>query len=246
MGASGRRRDSPVNPSDRPAPDSVAVMQPYFFPYGGYFGLFVAAETFIIYDDVQFVRRGRVHRCELPGPTGAIEWLTLPLARQPRDVLIRDLAFAVDARVSFDLRLARFHWLNTARGPLAEGLRAHLFGPLSGVLNYLEEGLKLVAEGLRLPVRFLRSSSFPLDPDLRGQARVIELAKAAGARTYVNLSGGRSLYDSRTFADHGLELRFLSPYSGSLRYLLPALAQAQPAEMRKDIIWGTRLNAADE
>ena len=73
-------------PAEGPASGSVAVMQPYFFPYGGYFGLFAAAETFIVYDDVQFARRGRVHRCEAPGPAGGIEWLTLPLARQSRDL----------------------------------------------------------------------------------------------------------------------------------------------------------------
>jgi len=80
----------------RSSRDAVAVMQPYFYPYAGYFRLLAAAEIFVIFDDVQFPRRGRVHRCEVPRPVGgsnsALEWLTLPLARQPRDTLIKDLA----------------------------------------------------------------------------------------------------------------------------------------------------------
>ena len=70
----------------------VAVMQPYFFPYAGYFRLFAAVDEFVIFDCVQFPRRGRVHRCEVPRSGAGREWLTLPLARQPRDVLIRSLS----------------------------------------------------------------------------------------------------------------------------------------------------------
>ena len=81
---------------------TVAVMQPYFFPYAGYFRLLAAADVFVIYDCVQFPRRGRVHRCEVTGLSGETQWLTLPLAHQPRDVLIRDLAFAVNARAELD------------------------------------------------------------------------------------------------------------------------------------------------
>ena len=76
----------------------VAVMQPYFYPYAGYFRLLAAANTFVIFDDVQFPRRGRVHRCEVPGPGRRSEWLTLPLAGTPRDVLIGNLTFAAAAR----------------------------------------------------------------------------------------------------------------------------------------------------
>jgi len=74
----------------------VAVMQPYFFPYAGYFRLFTHVDEFVIFDCVQFPRRGRVHRCEFVAANGTLEWLTLPLARQSRDVLIRDLEFALD------------------------------------------------------------------------------------------------------------------------------------------------------
>ena len=65
----------------------VAVMQPYFYPYAGYFRLFAAADCFVVLDCVQFNRRGRVHRAQLLDARGG--WLTLPLARQPRESLLR-------------------------------------------------------------------------------------------------------------------------------------------------------------
>ncbi|WP_444430711.1 WbqC family protein [Rhodobacter capsulatus] len=73
---------------------TVAVMQPYFFPYGGYYRLLAAADVFVILDCVQFPRRGRVHRSSLPG---AGRWITLPLEPAPRDSLISAMRLAPDA-----------------------------------------------------------------------------------------------------------------------------------------------------
>lgn len=123
-------------------PTRVAVMQPYFFPYADYFWLFATVDKSIIFDSVQFARRGRIHRSEVPVPGGATEWLTLPLAYHPRDVLIRDLVFASDARERFDKRLARLSWIDSVAGPQAAGSCAFLRGPMGLVIDYLEASLR--------------------------------------------------------------------------------------------------------
>ena len=58
---------------------TVAIMQPYFYPYAGYFRLFARADLFVVYDCVQFPRRGWVHRNRLTGADGQLQWLTLLL-----------------------------------------------------------------------------------------------------------------------------------------------------------------------
>lgn len=192
-------------------PLRVAVMQPYFMPYPGYFRLLAAADVFVILDCVQFNRRGRVHRVQLPGPAGAVEWLTLPLERQPRDVLIRDLAFAPAARATFAARMRRFTGL-TGDDAAAARLRGWLLGPLDCVVDHLEAGLRVVAELLDLRPRMLRSSLLAVDPALRGQDRIIAIVQALGGTHYVNAPGGRHLYDAGRFADAGLHLSFLPAY----------------------------------
>src|SRR6266536_2292274 len=156
----------------------IAVMQPYFFPYAGYFRLLHTADQFVLLDCVQFPRRGRVHRTEVPGPAAAVEWLTLPLARQPRDVLIRDLRFAPDARAVLDRRLARYSWLAEASGPVADRLRAYLHRPLGSVVEYLADGIGLVADLLGLAAAISRSYALGIDPNLRGQERIIAVVRA--------------------------------------------------------------------
>src|SRR5215212_9434208 len=73
---------------------TVAIMQPYFVPYAGYFRLFAASDLFVIYDCVQFPRRGWVHRNLLVDASGEARWLTLPIEKAAQNVLIRDLSFA--------------------------------------------------------------------------------------------------------------------------------------------------------
>ncbi len=196
-------------------------MQPYFFPYAGYFRLLYAGDHFVIFDCVQFPRRGRVHRTQLPGPTGKVEWLTLPLAPHRREVLIRDLTFAPDARASLNKRLARYPWLADDGGLTAERLRAYLYGPLGSVPDFLEAGLKLVADLLGLKPTFSRSSALALDPALKAQERVIAIVRGVGGSHYVNSPGGRHIYDDNSFADAGLRLSFLDVYRGPNTYLLP-------------------------
>jgi len=228
-----------VDPQRGPRPGAIAVMQPYFYPYAGYFRLLAAVQTFVIFDDVQFVRRGRVHRCEVPGLAGAREWLTLPLARQPRDTLIKNLSFQVGAREIFDARLTRLPWLKARRGLVAERVRAHLHAPLETVMGFLEAGLRLVADALQLPAQIVRSSEFALDPALRGQERVIALVKAMNGRIYINAPGGVGLYDRDVFHRHGVALEFLAPYDGVFKYMLPALMNEDPALLREDILRST-------
>src|SRR5215216_742373 len=92
----------PQTPHHLTAMTTIAVMQPYFFPYLGHFRLLSSVDIFVHFDCVQFPRRGYVHRNQMPKypPAGTEQqkyWLTLPLAAQAQDVRIADLAFAPDA-----------------------------------------------------------------------------------------------------------------------------------------------------
>lgn len=211
-------------------------MQPYFYPYAGYFRLFAAVDELVIYDCVQFPRRGRVHRCRVPGPSGAEEWLTLPLRRQSRATTIRELRFAARAREELDRRVARLPWIARAEGPQADRVRAHLAGPLDDVTSFLERGLDLVRDLLGFTTRTRRSSRLGIDPALRGQDRILAVCSAVGAECYVNAPGGRHLYDPAAFAERGIDLEYLPEYRGEYFLMLPALLQVSATSLRDDIL----------
>lgn len=213
---------------------SVAIMQPYFIPYAGYFRLFAAADLFVIYDCVQFPRRGWVHRNRLPDCTGAPHWLTLPLAKAPRDVAIKDLAFAPDARERFSRELRRFPSLEANRAKPSSLLSA--LGEVNGKpVDYLAGLLEITCKELGFPFHTIRSSALNIDPSLKGQYRILAIARTVGATTYVNPPGGRTIYDPNVFAAQNISLRFLPEYQGSTWSILHRLCTENAAQLADDI-----------
>ena len=201
---------------------TVAVIQPYFFPYAGYFRLYAAADTVVMFDCVQFPRRGWVHRNRFSTSGGASDWLTLPIAYAQRDARIADLRFAPDARARMEAAIRRFPTLAEGRraaAPLVE----RMFDVGESVTDYLCARLDDVADALGLARAAVRSSCLDIPPSLHGQDRVIAIVKALGGTHYVNPSGGRELYDHAGFERAGLKLGFLSPYGSSTASILERL-----------------------
>lgn len=209
----------------------IAVMQPYLYPYAGYFRLMAASDVFVILDDVQFMRRGRVHRCEMMPQ----RWLTLPLQYAPISARIVDLQWHSDARNLLDQRLRAYRIPRTALTPTANAVCRHLYGPLTNICDFLECGLEIVRKALRLNCRIIRSSNLDIDSSLHGKERVIAIVHALGGKTYVNLPGGKMLYNQDAFNSAGLALKFLPLYSGPYVHLLKALLAEDIVGLEADV-----------
>ena len=209
----------------------VAVIQPYFMPYAGYFRLFAAADEVVLYDCVQFPRRGRVHRNILPDSHANPRWLTLPLQKANIGVKIQDLSFAEDAEQKMTQRTSRFPSLSTAPCELMSLIHR----PVGNVVDYLEATLEVSCKLLGLPCNTTRSSLLKLPPHLTGTQRIIAVVNSLGADTYLNLSGGRSLYNDSTFQKQGIKLKFLNEWHGSKWSILQHLAPEDRALIAKDI-----------
>lgn len=214
---------------------TIAVMQPYFFPYLGYYRLFAAVDLFVIYDCVQFPRRSYVHRNRLPDNAGRPEWLTLPLARAPVDIRIDQLRFAADAAEEWPRRLERFPSWRMPTRPEFQAL-----APTVGDLGndppaYLERTLRQTIAGLGVDRPMILSSSLKLAPDLRGQQRILEICRHLRARRYVNAPGGRALYEPEAFSRAGVELTFLPPWSGGADSTLHRLATEPWSDLAREV-----------
>jgi hypothetical protein len=214
-------------------PLTVAIMQPYFLPYAGYFRLFAASDLFVIYDCVQFPRRGWVHRNRLIDRSGAERWLTLPLEKAPQDVLIRDLRFPADAAELLADRLRPFSL--AAKDPAsAEPVLTALRQIQDSPVDYIERLLERIVAYCGIGWNVLRSSSLNVPAELRGQDRILEIARRLGARRYVNSPGGRELYDPAVFADAGIELRFLPDYGGPTLSILERILREDPDALARE------------
>ncbi len=216
---------------------TVSIMQPYFFPYAGYYRLLVEADVFVIYDCVQFPRRGYVHRNRLRLADAEQAWLTLPLEKCAQSTEIRDLKFRDDALVRFKSRARKFPSLI----PLLDGngpdgfprdIADALFDFDQSPVDYLERTIAATTAAIGLSPRIVRSSEFQIESKIRGQDRILEIVQALNATRYINSPGGRALYDADQFRSRGLELAFLSEFSGPSRSSLDIMLTSGVSALR--------------
>ena len=221
---------------------TVAIMQPYLFPYPGYFHLAHAADAFVVYGEAQYIRRGYVNRNRLD-IGGGERWFTLPVEKAPREAPID--AVGVDpARVApWRQRFLETFRHAYAKTPYYAPTRALLEGVLApaherSVGATARASVAAVTEYLRLDARLVDAAELDYDRTADAQAKIIGMAGALGATRYVNAAGGRALYDADAFAAAGLALRFVAagpglppPYRPGLS-ILDALCKFAPATLR--------------
>ncbi|MAI94748.1 MAG: hypothetical protein CME45_07035 [Halieaceae bacterium] len=215
---------------------SVAIMQPYWIPYAGYFRLLSAADKFVILDDVQFARRGFVHRNRLKNTNGAAEWITLPLKKQARSVLISQLEFHPDWKSLLFKQQAKFPILKKGFGLIDREMEI----ATDSVCEMIIATLKKYQTILNIEATWFLSSQIS-NPKLSGEEKILDLVKKLGGTSYVNASGGAHLYSKDLFLRNNIELKFLCPWQGSHLSILEFLAGEESfSEVRKDIFKQTR------
>src|SRR4030042_3246951 len=69
----------------------IGIMQPYFFPYLGYFSLIKHTERFVLLDSVQFIKHGWVKRNRILKPGSGWQYILVPLVKHNRDTKIKDI-----------------------------------------------------------------------------------------------------------------------------------------------------------
>lgn len=213
----------------------VAVNFPYFVPYSGYFRLLASTDVFVLFDCVPFPRRGYVHRNQLPDEDNNPKWFTLPLNKAPRDTCIKDMSFVSNIQNEIISATRRFPVLqtdNALQHPLfKQCLTAH-----TDLVDYLEVTLKITAELLDLPFNIVRSSSLPIDRELKGEKRVLNIVEYLGGTHYINAPGGRHLYDIDNFKKHGIDVNYLDPYQGNTWSILYRLLTEEISVIKKEIL----------
>jgi hypothetical protein len=194
----------------------AAIMQPYFFPYIGYFQLIARADVFVFYDDVQYMKGGWINRNRIRRD-GVASWLTLPVQSGSLSDKISDRSYRDSGDAAKILRQVEEAYRKAPRFgqifPLIQDIMAF---EDANVAAFNINLLTRLASHLNLKTRLIRSSDIPKVESLAGQDRVIDICTRLGATHYVNAIGGRDLYQKAAFASAGLDLSFLQSNAAPL------------------------------
>ncbi|BAP46156.1 WbqC family protein [Pseudomonas sp. 21LCFQ02] len=192
---------------------TIAMMQPYLFPYLGYFQLIATADVFVLGDDLQYIRAGWVNRnrilCE-----GQPRLMTFAVKKDRFELPImqRQLAdsfFENDAPRLVNLLVHSYRkapYFSEVM-PLLERL---IRFPQHNLALYAENALREICAYLQISTPILRGSNLTLSACTDKQERVINIAHTFSAGTFLNPIGGLELYDRERFARNGLQLRFFT------------------------------------
>jgi len=204
----------------------LAIMQPYFIPYIGYFQLIKAADTFLIYDDVQFIKGGWINRNYML-LNGSKFMFNLILKGASANKLINEISVQPNQN---KLLKTIYHSYNKA--PYFESA----FPVIENILNYEDKNLaKFIGNSIiticnysEIDTKIIYSSELEKNNELKAQEKIIHICKLLDADTYINAIGGQELYDKETFKQACIDLKFIknnsTPYTQFKNEFIPGLS----------------------
>ena len=189
----------------------LAIMQPYFLPYIGYFQLIAAVDQFIVYDNIKYTKKGWINRNRLL-QNGTDTVFSIPLSKDSDALDIRERQIAADFRRDKLLKQIAEAYRKAPHFTQTFAFIESIVGDQERALfDFLHHALIQTCTHLGISTEIRISSTLPIDHTLKGQAKVIALCAAVGANTYINPPGGVDLYARDAFLEKGIELAFIRP-----------------------------------
>lgn len=197
----------------------TAIMQPYFFPYVGYFQLVNATDKFVFYDDVNFIKKGWIHRNNFRIKKEA-SLLSVPLKKASQNKKINETFIH---QANFKVWKEKFfksiyqNYKDSPHFDTTWELLKFFFSKDFDLISELSaESVKKVSKHLSIDTNFLYSSSLEYEKEKSAEEKILNINSILKTSAYYNLSGGKNLYNEENFRNKNMELKFIE--SNDVRY----------------------------
>ena len=195
----------------------IGIMQPYFFPYIGYWQLINLVDKYVIFDDVNYIKRGWINRNRILMNGDAVLF-NVPLLGVSQNKLINQIEVNNDKKLlmknlkTIELAYRKAPYFEDVY-PLVERI---LENEASNIADYNAYSIKYISEYLDIKTELVTSSKLSKDNSLKSQNKILEICELLGATEYYNAIGGQELYSKDAFANKKIQLRFLK--TNDIRY----------------------------
>ena len=195
-----------------------AIMQPYFFPYIGYFQLINSVDKFIIYDNIQYTKKGWINRNRIL-VNKKDQLITLPIRKDS------DYLNIIERELSESWKIDKNKMLNVIKSSYNKApyfqdtfelISKCLNNPETNLFKFIYDSIISINNYLEIKTPIIISSTIDADHTLKSQDKVLSLCKKQNADIYINSIGGVELYDKETFRNNSIKLNFIK--SNSIQY----------------------------
>jgi hypothetical protein len=191
----------------------LAIMQPYLFPYLGYFQLIAAVDRFVVYDDVSFIKQGWINRNKIL-VKGKEFLFAVPIKHISSFVFIKDTIMDRELYSKWRGKFLKSLTLSYSHAPYYQKactiVEEVLWSESEYIMQLARNSLKIILSYLEIRTSFVDSSTIYHNSHLTGQERIIDICKKEGATEYVNLKGGMKLYSKCDFQKKSIILSFIT------------------------------------
>jgi len=189
----------------------VAVMQPYLFPYIGYFQLVKASNHFVFYDDVNFIKQGWIHRNRIlinQAPTYfQVECKDASPNRKINETMIHPSWDSSKLMKTLEMTYKRAPFYSI----VIDLVREVLLQPNGAISKLNEKSIVACSRYLGLESQFYTSSALSIGVDEDRAQRLASITKYLGSDQYINMEAGQEIYSKEFFAEMGVTLSFVKP-----------------------------------
>jgi len=188
-------------------------MQPYFFPYLGYFALIKHTDQWIVADNVQHIDRGWIERNRILSPPAGWNYIKVPLEKASHKALINERKIRNDEKwkTKIEAQLAHYKRIAPYYQEVKDLVEEILSIQTDSILELNIRSLERVCQELEISFHYTLASQLDIDTS---QIREpddwpLQIALMLGADEYINPPGGISFYNKEKFDRHQIQLKFL-------------------------------------
>jgi len=187
-------------------------------PYIGYFQLINSVDTFVVYDNIEYTKKGWINRNRIL-VNGKDEYITLPL-KNDSDFLHVNERYLAESFHKEKIKILRKIKESYRKAPYF----SEVYNLIEEILNYNDHNLfqfifnsiNKICNYLEIRTKLIISSNVNINHHLKSQDKVIAICKELKANVYINPIGGIELYSKNEFNNEGLNLKFLK--SNEIQY----------------------------
>ena len=188
----------------------IGIMQPYFFPYIGYWQLMNAVDKYVVYDDVNFIKGGWINRNRIL-VNGKPQYFNVQMKGASPFKLINEIEIN-NSEISINKNLKTIY-MAYHKAPYFSKvnllIEKILKNQTPNLAEYIFNSIKCIAEYLNIKTEIIISSKISKNNELKNQDKVIEICKKLNATEYYNAIGGMELYSFDDFRKNDITLSFL-------------------------------------